>query len=430
MFKVWVNDGQSEMPKDDIFYIVSKEGLFLKKTMGIAESIIPVKNVSYLNPMEIYASLNVVPIPGWQFAQIVYFYKAVYQKFKGEAMNIIHYNQKNGRYLIETPVQAVSGTGVDWDSEKTYKYFDRIGSIHSHADFSAFHSGIDDKDEFDWDGLHITIGNVNSEFFSVAASIVAGGKRFRVKPIDYVEGLKIHSYETVTEVPTYPRSHFPYSLMYGAMGFDYKSLHEDDDKEEKKETKKYVTKKSSGYILDIAKEYLTFPKSWMRRVKKKEYNYSRYRTQGSWNRYQQTQKNKNLPATKPDNISERWWKTFGGGEDDINEYAKVVADEVYDNVYGIPYDFADKGFSGVGNTIESDIDKKDQFDLDSDAVVESIGPEFNPCDNCIHKDERSALMLQEILEELPEGTLDLLGFKEDEDEDDNKKDEEGGWDGY
>lgn len=36
------------------------------------------------------------------------------------------------------------------------------GTIHSHCNFNAYHSGVDDADEIDFDGLHITIGNVRS----------------------------------------------------------------------------------------------------------------------------------------------------------------------------------------------------------------------------------------------------------------------------
>jgi hypothetical protein len=37
-----------------------------------------------------------------------------------------------------------------------------FGTIHSHCDFAAFHSGTDDADEVKQDGLHITVGNCNS----------------------------------------------------------------------------------------------------------------------------------------------------------------------------------------------------------------------------------------------------------------------------
>lgn len=48
------------------------------------------------------------------------------------------------------------------------------GTIHSHCDFSAFHSRVDDADEKFFDGLHITIGNVDDKF-SFSARFMLGG---------------------------------------------------------------------------------------------------------------------------------------------------------------------------------------------------------------------------------------------------------------
>lgn len=48
-----------------------------------------------------------------------------------------------------------------------------FGTIHSHCDFSAFHSGTDNADELDFDGLHITVGHVNSNFSFACRFMVA-----------------------------------------------------------------------------------------------------------------------------------------------------------------------------------------------------------------------------------------------------------------
>jgi CRISPR/Cas system-associated exonuclease Cas4 (RecB family) len=38
MFPIVVNDGQTEFPDADIYYIVCKEGVYLKKRLGVMES--------------------------------------------------------------------------------------------------------------------------------------------------------------------------------------------------------------------------------------------------------------------------------------------------------------------------------------------------------------------------------------------------------
>ncbi len=55
MFQVIVNDGTTEFPDDDIYYIVCKEGVYLKKRLGVMESIAPVKNISILNSIKTMA---------------------------------------------------------------------------------------------------------------------------------------------------------------------------------------------------------------------------------------------------------------------------------------------------------------------------------------------------------------------------------------
>lgn len=42
--------------------------------------------------------------------------------------------------------------------------YELIGTIHSHCDFAAFHSGVDDADEINFDGLHITIGKLTKGY--------------------------------------------------------------------------------------------------------------------------------------------------------------------------------------------------------------------------------------------------------------------------
>ena len=63
MFPVFVNDGSSELPDNDIMYIVSKEGVYLKKKLGIMESITPVKEISVLKSIEMMATMHIKSIP-------------------------------------------------------------------------------------------------------------------------------------------------------------------------------------------------------------------------------------------------------------------------------------------------------------------------------------------------------------------------------
>jgi len=190
MFKVFINDGKHKVPNDDIFYIVGKEGLFIKKSLGIIDSITPIDNISILNSVETCARLNINKISKTNFAKMYMFFKDVYKKFQSEAILLIFYNEKTHKYKIVSPKQTVSGTSMEYDRKIIIKDYTMIGDIHSHGTMSAFHSSVDDQDEKSFDGLHITIGHITSLNFSISGSIVINGNRFVINPLDYIEGIQ------------------------------------------------------------------------------------------------------------------------------------------------------------------------------------------------------------------------------------------------
>ena len=190
MFPIVVNDGKQKLPDDDICYIVAKEGVFLKKKIGVMESVAPVKNISILNSVASMARMHINPIPAQTGAKILEFFKEVYSEYRGEAIVLLFYNETTGKYRVVPPHQKVTASACDYNRGITVKGFTMIGTIHSHANFSAFHSGTDDDDEKTFDGLHITYGHVTSEECTISASIVANGFRFMVDPEDYMLGVK------------------------------------------------------------------------------------------------------------------------------------------------------------------------------------------------------------------------------------------------
>jgi len=235
MFNVWINDGTTPMPEDDIFYIVSKEGIFLKKKLGLFESMAKVDKISILNKMESYAALDIKKIPKGDFGKVLGVMRAIYEKYHSEMNTILHYNPERRQFRIEVPEQEVSHGGVDYESDLTYDGYLRIGTIHSHCDFGAFHSGTDKDDEETWDGIHITVGHVNSDHLTITASIVANGSRFWVDPMDYISGIDM------VEVTVSQYAH--------------------------------TSKQEIRYVFKGTENHLQFPKAWLENVKKKTYRY-------------------------------------------------------------------------------------------------------------------------------------------------------------
>jgi hypothetical protein len=186
MFKI-VRAG--EPIPDETCYILTKKGIFLKKKMDIMESIIPVQEISFLEEMKCYAKMNIKSMKKNIFNEILSVFRWVFYEFRSECQCILHYNTKNKKWIAEIPNQEVSVGSISYESDLQFPGYLRIGTIHSHGSMSAFHSSTDIHDEENWDGIHITIGNVNSDEFTVKSSIVTNGNRFVVDPLEYIVGL-------------------------------------------------------------------------------------------------------------------------------------------------------------------------------------------------------------------------------------------------
>ena len=263
MFNVIVNDGSQELPDDDIYYIVAKEGVFLKKKMGVMESIAPVDKISILNSVNTMARMYINPIPARAGAQVLEFFKAVYSEYRGEAIVLLFYNESTGKYKIVPPTQKVTMAACDYNRGVTVEGHTMIGTIHSHANFSAFHSGTDDSDEKTFDGLHITFGHVASEEFSISASIVANGHRFIIEPEDYMLGLSktkdLDENETI------------YTTKIYKSGPDGKMVLDEVASSKSAYTRRKLDKR---YIYAVSEVQRRFNKKWLNMVERGTYSYS------------------------------------------------------------------------------------------------------------------------------------------------------------
>jgi len=257
MFPVIINDGTAEIPDSDIYYIVGKEGVFLKKKLGVMESIAPVKNISILESVQSMARMHIRKIPAKKAKQILNFFKAVYEEHYSEAIVLLFYNMEKQHYKVVVPVQEVSGGAADYNKAITIDGYDMIGTIHSHAGMSAFHSGTDDDDEKSFDGLHITFGNMRDKDISVSASIVANGHRIIVDPSEYINNIEMTvDIDEEEKVP-----------MAQTWRWD-----KDQHKMVQVKSEKFYTRRKfdQRYQIHLAKDP-KFPANWMERVTKKTY---------------------------------------------------------------------------------------------------------------------------------------------------------------
>lgn len=362
---MFVNDGTQEMPDDDILYIVCKEGVYLKKNLGIMESITPVTNISILQTVEMMAKMHIKPIPAYQFAQVESFFREIYREHRSEAIVLLFYHEERKVYKIVPPHQKVNGGSVDYNRAITIEGFTMIGDIHSHANMSAFHSSVDDKDEESFDGLHITIGNCGSENVSLSASIVSNGKRFMVEPSDYVNKLALtRDIDEEIERP------YAQVLIW--------------DKEQKKMVPKAgaaqrtytVRRYDKRYMVDVSSKYKKFDPKWMDLVEHTPYVY----TYGAGGNYWQNWRRQ--ANGWPNSFDAEAWTNFNRrnalGKPATTPQGKppLLPGKPVKPVTFPPHNQSADGAH------EEVVDKKD----------------FNPCMDCVFKEHRIDWVLEQLTE--------------------------------
>lgn len=184
-----------EQIEEDFAYVICGKGMFAKRKNFLYEGLFKVDNVpDILGEVDSdITEQTELKIPENLFHSIERFFKRIYDKLQTEVQCFLYYNTETGKWAYCVPQQTVNGSHVDYDERKgaTYILEDnleegldslpegeegwvKIGTIHSHASMGAFHSGTDDKDEFGFDGIHITIGSFNSERHTYACRVMYG----------------------------------------------------------------------------------------------------------------------------------------------------------------------------------------------------------------------------------------------------------------
>lgn len=328
MFNVYLDDGNIDMSQlDDICYIVNKEGTFLRKKIGITDALVKVNNISHLkSSISSFGKINIPKIPGSYVSKLTKFFKWAYDEYNGESIVLIYYDPELNDFEIFPTDQEVSGASASYTKEGlSHTGYLLVGTIHSHANFGASHSGVDDDDELNFDGVHVTIGNVNDTYQSISCSVVVNGNRFIYDAENYLEGIiKINNQELNNQ-------------------------------------QKFV--KDNRYLVSgLTSE--VFPDEWKDKVQKRI-----------------------KPHFKQEIFNSYLFKRF-----DLN------------NANGMTNSNNIMNYGNQTNNI--------QFD-------KSLGLSSNPCENCIYRDYKSQMLLQEIFDE-----DDIADLFFDDDLDDENEEEE------
>ena len=182
MLPIYLKDRDFTAPDEPIYYLLTKDGLFLVKRTPFFEAAVPVVGIPWLEPMEPGIKLTAPHLlPADLLLQAVAFFRAVYSRYKSEAVALLAWREAGGTYELVIPHQTVGGGHCDYEVRDFPAGLTRLGTIHSHAGIEAFHSERDDSDERHEDGFHLTVGNIDGDL-TLACSVVVQGYRGYLPP--------------------------------------------------------------------------------------------------------------------------------------------------------------------------------------------------------------------------------------------------------
>ena len=185
-------DDISTLPDPAPFYhAVSKDQSFLVKKTMFGKALVPVKTIDHLKAGEtgrIWWAQPMPKIPADVISQVWSFFRHIHKTKGSESMVYLTY--KDGEWRPFIPPQEASYTHVraDFKIANVTPGWLIACSIHSHCDFGGFHSGTDERDAREHEGLHMTIGEVDKTEPDIAAMVSISGTLFTVKPDDIIEG--------------------------------------------------------------------------------------------------------------------------------------------------------------------------------------------------------------------------------------------------
>ena len=176
MLPIYLKDREFIPPEDTIYYLLSRDGLFLVKRTPFFEAVVPATGIPWLESQEAEVLLTAPPLPAALLLQAVAFFRAVYSRYAAEAVALLTWREATRTYELVVPHQTVGGGHCDYEVREFPAGLTRLGTIHSHAGIDAFHSLRDSEDERFEDGFHLTIGNLDTDL-SLSCSVVVQGSR-------------------------------------------------------------------------------------------------------------------------------------------------------------------------------------------------------------------------------------------------------------
>ena len=218
--------------KDIIHSFTKAENM--TKLEGLSDCGLNGENEGYID----WGSENKMPYD--QVREVMKFFRDVFAAHRTEAMSMWYFNPKTKDWKYIIPCQfglaggavkySLSDEGehrhvkmakayIEHGTERDYQAimnevkaqeaklfkegYKQFGTIHSHCDFGAYHSGTDDADEYGFDGLHVTVGHVNSKQ-SFAQRIIGNTLALTLQSIEEAVDMGGHTVDEFREIDDLP----------------------------------------------------------------------------------------------------------------------------------------------------------------------------------------------------------------------------------
>lgn len=194
-------------PVEQIYYVLASNGLYQRKIGPFFETLVRIwghraRKLSWFGKEKEMFVLKLPQKLDVQFLLMaISFFRKQWKKELTEAVLLIYWDRARNGYELYCPEQMATTHSLKYDLPATKKDMQRVGTIHSHGRFGAFHSDTDCLDEEHEDGLHITIGRILSPTPAIVASLVVDGRRKEFKIDEIFEGIfsKMPDYEVPKE---------------------------------------------------------------------------------------------------------------------------------------------------------------------------------------------------------------------------------------
>ena len=179
---------------EKLYYEVAANGFFQVTDTEHFRAVTQVtRDVPGLYPSRERLEMRFPPLPAEPLTEVLAFFAEVNRRFEGEAIVMIFFDPAARSYCFDAPPQRIPGYRDYRGNLRAYLRLDYgaaarpeghllFGTIHSHADLSAYSSGVDCDDERFGDGLHAVYGHFGSSALSRSAAFVTGGRRFHIEP--------------------------------------------------------------------------------------------------------------------------------------------------------------------------------------------------------------------------------------------------------